>query len=106
MEATEVVTLSSPPISPVPRPPSAGLVERSSAAVQNIARAMPKAVNLAGTGVAVEGVKAAETRIAAPSRGVGCTPDGTSKAKSAAKGLAPGDPATRRKHGSKVENKQ
>ena len=103
MEASEPVTLSSPPINPVPRRASARLVQSSSAAVQNIAGAMSKALNMAGTEVAVKAVKAGE---AARSRGVGCTPGGTSKAKSAAKSLAPAIPAIRSKQGEKAEPKK
>ena len=106
MEASEPVALSSPPINPVPGPPSARLVESSSAAVQNIARAMPKAFNRAGTGAAVKGVEAAKAGEAARSRGAGCPPDGNSKAKSAVKGLAPATTAIRPEQGSKAEPKK
>ena len=106
MEPSEHVTMSSPPINSVPGPPSARLVEKSSAVVQNTPGVMPKASNRAGAGVAVKGVKAAKAGEAAPSRGVGCTPGGTSKAKSAAKGLAPATPATRPKQGEKAEPKK
>ena len=106
IEASEPVTLSTSRMNPVSNPPSAALVQTSSAAVQNTARAMPKASNQAGAGVAVKGVKAAKTGEAARSRGVGCTPGGTSKAKSAAKGLAPATPATRPKQGRKAEPKK
>ena len=103
MKASEPVTLSNSPINPVPRPPSAKPVESSLATVHNNARSMPKALNQAGAGVALKGVKAAKTGEAARSRGVGCTPDGTTKAKAAAKGLAPATPATRQKQGRKAE---
>ena len=103
LEASEPVTLSSPPINPVPGPPSAGLVERPSVAMQKIARAMPKAFNLAKAGVAGKGVKSAKTGEAASCMDVGCTPGGTSKAKSAVKGLAPATPATIPKQGRKAE---
>ena len=100
MGASEPVTLSTPPINAVARRASARLMESSSAAVQNIAKAMPKAFVQAGTGVAANGVKAAKRREAACSRGVGCTFGGTSKAESAVKGL---EAATRAKKGKKAE---
>ena len=51
-------------------------------------------------------MKAGKTGKAACSRGVGCTPGGTSKAKSAANGLALVTPATGPKHGRKAEPKK
>ena len=104
MEASQHVTLSRPPISF--HPPSAGRVKSSLAALQNIARVLPKSSNQAGAGAAAKGVKVAKTGKAARSRGFGCTPSGTSKAKSAAKGLAPATPVTRAKQGRKAEPKR
>ena len=106
MEASEPVTLLRAPINPVSRTPSARLVGASSKAAQNIATIMPKACNGAGSGVAVEGMKAPQTGEAVRSKGVGRIPGGTSKAKSAAKGLAPAIPATRPKQGGKAGPKQ
>ena len=103
MEPSQPGTLPTPPTKPVSRPPSARLVEKSAAAVQNNARAMTKACNRAGAGAAVKGVKASRTGEAAGSRGVGRTPGGTSKPKSAVEGLAPATSATGPKQRRKAE---